>query len=152
MFRSSILAAVAVAVLIPTLASAQNAALAKQIEANERAVQDAVAKNDAAGFNKFVAVDAVNVDTGGVAAVSEFLKMLPQVKVASWAMDQVKVTSINDTTALITYRWTGKGSMMGQAFPSPVYASTVWSNKAGKWTAVFHQETTAAPPPPPAKK
>jgi hypothetical protein len=151
MFRSSMLAA-AVAVLVPTLASAQAGALAKQIEANERAAQEAVAKNDAAGFNKVVAADAITMDGAGVMPVSEFLKMLPQIKTASWAMDQVKVTSINDTTALITYRWTGKGTMMGQAFPSPVMASTVWANKAGKWMAVFHQETIATPPPPPAKK
>ena len=151
MFRSSILVA-AVVVLIPTLASAQNAALAKQIEANERAVSEAVAKNDAAGFNKLIAADAISMDGAGLMAVSEFVKILPQVKTTSWAIDQVKVTAINDTTALITYRWTGKGTFMGQAMPSPVFASTIWASKAGKWMAVFHQETTATPPPPATKK
>jgi hypothetical protein len=152
MSRTSLLVVLAVAFLVPNVATAQNAALAKQIEANERAVQDAVAKGDAAAFNKLVAADGMSLEGSGPMPVSEFVKMLPQVKVASWAIDQVKVTPINDTTAVITYRWTGKGTMMGQAFPSPVFASTVWANKAGKWMAVFHQETIATPPPPPAKK
>jgi hypothetical protein len=152
MFRSSLLVA-AVAVLVPTLASAQaGAAIAKQLEANERAVNEAVAKNDAAGFTKLVAADGISVDGNGIMPVAEFLKMLPQVKIASYAIDQLKVTSVSDTTAVVTYRWTGKGTMMGQAFPSPVYASSVWVNKAGKWTNVFHQESTAIPPPPPVKK
>jgi hypothetical protein len=36
--------------------------------------------------------------------------------------------------------------------PETVYASTVWTERNGKWVAVFHQETGAAPPQAPAKK
>lgn len=148
MFRTSTLAAaVVVAFLVPVSAAAQPA-IAKQIEANERALNDAVAKADAVAFKNLVADSAISVDGSGAMPVTEFIKMLPQVKVASWAIDQVNVLAINDTTAFITYRWTGKGTMAGQAFPSPVYASTVWSNKGGSWVAVLHQESTALPPPP----
>ena len=35
---------------------------------------------------------------------------------------------------------------MNQPVPENVYASTVWTERNGKWVAVFHQETTAAPP------
>ena len=57
----------------------------------------------------------------------------------------------DDKTALVLYKWTGAGTMMGQPVPSPTYASTVWTKKGGKWVAIFHQETTAATPPPAAK-
>ena len=36
--------------------------------------------------------------------------------------------------------------------PSPTWASTVWTNKGGKWMAVFHQETAAMPAPTAAAK
>jgi hypothetical protein len=58
---------------------------------------------------------------------------------------------VDDNTAVHYYRWTGKGTYMGQPVPSPVYASSVWTNRGGKWIAVYHQETAAMPPPPPPK-
>ena len=147
---------VALALLVPSFANAQQkvdrAAAAKQIEANERAVNDALAKGDVATFNKFVAADAIGIDpAAGVSSVAEFVKMIPQAKVESWAIDNFRVTWINDTTALTTFRWTGKGSMMGQPFPSPTWASSIWVNRGGNWVGVFHQETTAVAPQP-AKK
>jgi len=147
MLRRSIL--VAVALLVPVLSFGQdNAAIAKQIEANERAVNAAVAKGDLAGFKALVADDAVSGDGAGFMPVSEFEKEFNQIKVASFNIDQVNVKVVNPTTAIVTYHWTGKGTMMGQPIPGNVMASSVWVNKAGKWQVVFHQETVATPPPP----
>jgi hypothetical protein len=56
---------------------------------------------------------------------------------------------VDANTVVVSYTWTGSGTMMGQPVPSPTYSSTVWTKRAGKWMAVFHQETVA---PPPAKK
>jgi len=67
-------------------------------------------------------------------------------------IDQVKVVVANDTSAIITYRFTAKGSMMGQPMPSTVLASTTYANRGGKWVAVFHQETIPTPPPAAPKK
>ena len=153
MLRRSLIAAVVL--LVPVLSFAQdNAAIAKQIEANERAVNAAVAKGDLAGFKALIADDAVAGDGAGFMPVSEFEKEFNQMKVASYNIDQVNVKVVNPTTAIITYHWTGKGTMMGQPMPGNVMASSVWVNKAGKWQAVFHQETVATPPPaaPPAAK
>jgi hypothetical protein len=41
---------------------------------------------------------------------------------------------------------------MNQPVPPMTYASTVWTERNGKWVAVFHQESAAAPPPPAKKK
>jgi len=151
MLRRSLL--VAVALFVPVLSFGQDtAALAKQLEANERAVNAAVAKGDLAGFKALVADDAVSGDGAGFMPVAEFEKMFNQLKMASYAIDQVNVKVINPNTAIVTYHWTGKGTMMGQPVPGNVMASSVWVNKAGKWQVVFHQETVATPPPPPAKK
>lgn len=142
-----------VVALLPSLAAAQTntAANIKQIEAMERGLNAAIQKGDINAFKANIAEDAVLMDGNGAMPIAEFLKMFNQVKLTSFTIEQAKVTFLNDTAAVITYRWTGKGTMTGQPVPSPTWASTTWVKRAGKWVAVFHQETVVTPPPP-AKK
>lgn len=130
---------------------ADRPAIEKQLVANERAVNAAFAKGDVKGFMSHIDKTGVSVDMMGVTKVSEFEKMIAQTKVESWNIDQSQFVWVNPQTAVHVYRWTGKGTFMGQPFPSPTWASTVWTSRDGKWLAVFHQET-AAMPAPPAKK
>ena len=73
------------------------------------------------------------MDGTGVMPVSEFVKEYAQIKLQTFTIDQVE-------------------AMTGQAMPSPVWASTTYANRGGKWVAIFLQETIPSPPPPPAKK
>ncbi len=135
--------------LVAGLAYAQapnRAAIEKTLIERENAINTAFATNDVAGFKKYLAPDAYGIDPGGLNSVAEFEKQMSQVKVESWKIDNTKVIWVNDDTAVLTYTWTGKGTMMGQPFPSPTYASTIYTNRNGNWVAVFHQETAAAPP------
>ena len=152
MIRRLLLLTLVVSIPSAVLAQANRDALAKQLEANERAINVAVQKSDIAGFSALVATDGFAMDGTGLMAVSEFVKMFNQMKLTTFSIDQVKVIPASDTAAVITYRFTGKGTMMGQPMPSPVLASTTYANRGGKWVAVFHQETIPTPPPPAAKK
>jgi uncharacterized protein DUF4440 len=153
---ASALAATAVSsAFSQTPAAANHAAVEKQIVANERAINDAVAKGDMKGFHAYIAMDAIGIDPGGISKVNapDFDKMLLATKIQSWNIDGSQFYWIGDATAVHMYRWTGKGTYEGQPIPSPTWASTIWTNKGGKWLAVFHQETTAmSPPAPPAAK
>jgi hypothetical protein len=133
-------------------AAANRAAIEKQIVASERAINDAIAKGEMKTFHSIVAADAAGVDTGGITRVNapDFDKMMQQAKIQSWDIDGSQFYWVNDSTVVHMYRWTGKGTYAGQPIPSPVWTSTVWTNKGGKWTAVFHQETVAMAPPSPA--
>ena len=140
-----------------TPASSNHAAIEKQIVAIERAVNDAFAKGDLKAFHSNIASDAVTIDPTGISKVTtpEFDKMMSSIKIQTWNIDGSQFYWISDTTVLHLYRWTGKGTFAGQPLDSPTWASTVWTNKGGKWMAVFHQETTAmapAPAAPPARK
>ena len=130
--------------------AATHAAIEKQIVANERAINDAFAKNDPKTFHAFVAADGFGIDAMGISKVADMDKMMPQLKVTAWNIDGSQFYWVNDSTVVHMYRWTGKGMFQGQPVPSPVWASTVWTNKGGKWAAMFHQETAAMPMPPPA--
>jgi hypothetical protein len=131
------------------------AAIEKALIANEMKVNDAVVKGDLAAFKAVVADDAWSIDEGmGMSPVSEFEKMLkPGVaKVTGIKLDEFKVVWVDADTAILTYTWTGKGTMMDQPVKSPTFAASVYAKRGGKWVAVFHQETPKAAAPAPAKK
>lgn len=132
--------------------AASKAATEKALIANENKVSEAVAKHDLKTFNDLVAADGVSADMGGFMKVADFTKTFDQVKISAWHIMDTKVAWIDDKSAIVTYTWMGKGTYMNQPLPETVYASTVWTERNGKWVAVFHQETGAAPPSPPKKK
>jgi hypothetical protein len=128
------------------------AATEKALIANENTIAEAVAKQDAKTFLSLLAPEAFAADTGGFMKASDFSKTLDQVKITSWHIMNPQVVWVDDKTAVVAYTWMGAGTYMNQPVPGTVYASTVWTERNGKWVAVFHQETTAAPPPPAKKK
>jgi hypothetical protein len=132
--------------------AASKAATEKALIANENKVSEAVAKHDLKTFNDLVAADGSSADMNGFMKVADFTKTFDQVKISAWHLMDTKVMWIDDKSAIVTYTWMGKGTYMTQPLPETVYASTVWTERNGKWVAVFHQETGAAPPAPPKKK
>ena len=128
------------------------AATEKALIANENKVNEAVAKHDTKTFTDLVASDAVSADMNGFMKVADFVKTMDQMKVTSWHIMDPQVVWVNDKTAVVGYTWMGSGTYQNQPFPGTTYASTVWTERNGKWVAVFHQETAAAPPAPAKKK
>jgi hypothetical protein len=131
-------------------ASTDRAGVEKQLAATEQKISDAFAKRDVAGMKANVADDAVAIDPGGVIPVSEFFKQLPamDVKLTDVKLSDFKYHWIDANNVVLTYTWTGKGTVAGQPVQSPTIASTLYTKRNGKWLAYFHQETTAAPAPP----
>lgn len=143
--------------LTSSMALAQDkAAIEKALIANETKVNDAFAKADKAAFNALVSPDGIALDGTGYMKVADLMTMFDKIKITSHALSETKVIWVDDTTAVVAYKWTGAGTFDGQKVHSPTYASTVWTKKGDKWWAIFHQETDAvkppAPPKPPVKK
>jgi len=150
MRRPVTLLVVMLAVLAPAAVFTQTSRAAdeKQILANERAVHEAFAKGDAKGFLAQLAPNAFALDPMmGVMKAADFVNMFKDIKVESWNIDQSRIDFASNDVAIHTFRWTGKGTMMGQPFPSPVLSTTVWVKQGGKWLAYFHQETLVMAPP-----
>ena len=117
--------------------------LDKALIANERKMNDAVAKGDKATFVSLVSPNAWSADGGGFMKISDFVAAFDQVKVTSWSISDEKVNWIDGNNAVVTYKWTGAGTFQGQPLPGNVYASTVWTKKGDKWVATYHQESEA---------
>jgi hypothetical protein len=131
-------------------AASGNAQAEKTLVANERAVIEAVAKADAAGFKQHVAAESWSIDPmAGRMSTAMFLEQFDQMakdmKMTSWDITDVQTLWVNPNVAVLTYKWTGQGTYQGQPIPSPTWASTVWARRNGKWVALFHQESAAPP-------
>ena len=152
--RSTLLAAgLTLACASPAFAqTAGKAAIEKILIANENKVNEAVMKHDAASFTALVAADGISADMGGIMKVSDFVKSMDQAKIQNFQILNPQVMWVDDKSAVVVYTWKGKGTWMNEPVPETTYASTVWTERNGKWVAVFHQETGAAPAPPAKKK
>jgi len=131
-------------------AGAQDAQAEKTIIANERAATEAFAKGNVTGFSAVVATSGWAIDPViGRAPVADLVKdfaaATKDFKVTSWDISDSKFMWADPSTAIHSYKWTGKGTDHGKPIVSPVWASTVWTKKDGKWTAIFHHESPAPP-------
>lgn len=127
-----------------------HSAVEKALMANETKITEMFAKKDIAGLKTLIAENGYGIDPMGGNPVSQMYAELPKMdfKVTDQKLSDFHFQWIDDNTVVMSYTWTGKGTMMGQPLPSPTYSSTVWTKKNNKWWAVFHQETPAMPAPP----
>ncbi|MGE5835500.1 MAG: nuclear transport factor 2 family protein [Acidobacteriota bacterium] len=143
-----LLAAFQITARVDAQAPPDRAAIEKTLMANENKINDAFSKKDIATLKTLIAEDGVGVDPMGANTAGEMFKQLPtmDMKVSDTKLSDFKFIWVDANTVVMTYTWSGKGTMMGQPVPSPAYASTVWTKRGNAWKAVFHQETAAAPP------
>jgi hypothetical protein len=147
-----LLFAAAVGASVPARAQAQDPATEKALIANERAINGGIVKGDPAAFKEHVAADGWAIDSmSGRMPTAQFLKdfakMTAGLKITKWDITEPKVIWVDANTAVVTYKWTGTGTYEGKPIPPATWASTVWTKKNGKWTALFHQESNIEPPP-----
>jgi len=129
-------------------------ACAAEPSADEAAVRDLEARSwiawqnhDAAFFEQFLSDDHVEIHGYGVvgkAAVVEIVRS-PFCKVQSYTLGPFSVTAVSADAMLLTYR-AEQDTTCGKArVPSPVWASSVYARRAGRWVNVLYQHTPVAP-------
>ena len=128
-------------------AAAQDATPFAPVVAQERAVLDAVVKNDTAAFNRSLGGDFVYVDVRGPVRweLAKTTAMLMDCKTTSLSMDNPQTTRVGKDLVVLTYTSAGDQTCGGQKAPSPVYSMSVWQMRGGHWVGVAHSEVPAAP-------
>ena len=120
-----------------------------RIASSEKAIIDAIFKNDAKTFHSYVVPDSYAVGGEGVLKVSAFDQMMNEMKtnckVAKWAVSDPTFYWFNDSTVVYTYKLTVDGTCQNQPMGA-TWGSSVWVNKGGKWLGAFHQDTEVSPP------
>ena len=125
----------------PAMSKAQ---LQKHLAATEKKLWEAWKNKDTKPFKSWISADGVIVGENGVQGKSDILKFVGEsdCTVKSYELSDFKVTMLNSGAALLTYKGTADGTCGGTAVP-PVWASTIYVNRGGKWLAFSHQETAA---------
>ena len=105
------------------------AGVQKQIETNERAIIEAIFKNDAKTFHSLVVGDSLILSGDGLLKVAEFDTMMKETA-ATCKVSKVQTSDsafywVNDTTVVHVYKTAMDASCNGEPI-KPSWSSSVW--------------------------
>ncbi|MDQ5844691.1 MAG: nuclear transport factor 2 family protein [Acidobacteriota bacterium] len=117
--------------------------------AKEKAIWDAIKNKDYDAFSNFLAAEQLEVLPEGVSDKAQSLAGVKQFEPSELTFSDWKFMPIDKNSFILTYSVTMKGKYKGKEFPAETArASSAWVNRAGKWEAIYHQETPVRPPMP----
>jgi len=125
----------------PAMSRAQSSRI---IIATEKKLWEAWKNKNIKLFRAMLTADSVTISDSGVANKTEALAALEvPCEVKSYELSELKVTFLNSSAALLTYKSTQDATCGGQQVPAIVWSSSAYVLRGGKWLAASHQETPA---------
>ena len=126
----------------PAMSKAQSQ---RMIIATEKKLWEAWKNKDVKPFKANLSADSIMIGDTGVANKAAAIKDLEGMacEVKTYELSDIKVTFLNSSAALITYKATQDATCGGQQIPAAVWASSAYVMRGGKWLAASHQETVA---------
>jgi hypothetical protein len=102
--------------------------------------------HDAAFFKRFLSQDHVEVHPYGIVGKSAVVEGVrsPACIVQSYSLGPFAVTPVSADAILLTYRAEQNTSCGGLKVPSPVWATSLYARRAGRWTNILYQHTPVA--------
>ena len=141
--------ALALLTLAATFALGQtkpNDSVEAQIVALEKSAFEAWKKKDKKFFEEHMSENGQYLDLNGVGGKAQYVKAIidNDCTVSRYSLDNTKVTLLSKDVALLTYRYAHDVVCGGNPEASPLWATTVYVKRGGKWLIAFHQEIAAA--------
>ena len=138
-----LLAATSVVAAETTLAAADER-LIRELEASSWV---AWKSHDARFFERFLSDDHVEVHGYGIVGKGAVVEGVrgPLCVVQSYSLGPLSLTLVSIDTVLVTYRAEQNTSCGGARVPSPVWATSLYARRAGRWVNVLYQHTPVAP-------
>jgi hypothetical protein len=118
-------------------------ALQETLTRLERASWDAWRKRDGKFFETFLSDDHVEVGVAGPAGKTTVVAGVasPTCIVKSFALDTFALTLFDASTAALTYHAQQDTTCGGVAVPSPVWVSSLYLKRSGRWQNGLYQQT-----------
>lgn len=140
------LALVAAAFTFASGQTLRNSSVEAEIVALENRAFEAWKNKDKKFFEEHMAQDSYYLAADGTITKAQFVQIVAgdACKVTTYSLDNTKVTMLNKDAALLTYRYSHDAVCGGTPEASPLWASTVYVRRGGKWLIAFHQEIPAA--------
>jgi len=117
----------------------------RAIIATEKKFWEAWKNKDMKFFRANLSADAVMIGNSGVADKKTSLTAMEgeACEVKNYELMDLKVTFLNSSTAILTYKSTQDATCGGETVPPTVWSSSVYVMRNGRWYAASHQETVA---------
>lgn len=137
------LAAFALLPLAAATAAAPPPALVDELVALEKQSWTAWQARDAAFFDSFLSADHVEVGIAGPAGKELVLKVVGSsaCTVAGWSVDRFSATQAGPDAVLLVYHAAQDTTCGGKPVPSPVWASSLYVRRDGRWQNLMYQQT-----------
>ena len=102
--------------------------------------------HDGKFFEQFLSDDHVEVGFGGVTDKKNVVAGVtsPACTVKSYAIDHFALAVLDKSTAVLTYHASQDTTCGGTAVPSPVWASSLYVKRSGRWLNATYQQTQTA--------
>jgi len=125
--------------------AASQKTLAETLEGLERQSWVAWKNRDGKFFSHFLSDDHVEVGVGGISDKATVVAGVasPICVVKSYAVDNFKLTVFDADTALLTYHAAQDTACNGKAVPSPVWATSLYVRRGGRWLNALYEHTPA---------
>jgi len=141
--------ALALLTFVVSIASGQmkpNNSVEAEIVALEQKAFEAWKNKDRKFFEEHMYEAGQYLDADGVGGKAQYVKAIidNDCTVSSYSLDNTRVTMLGEDVALLTYRYANDVVCGGKPEASPLWASTVYVKRGGKWLIAFHQEISAA--------
>jgi hypothetical protein len=109
----------------------------------EKKSWEAWKNRDGKFFQQFLSDDHVEVGFGGVTNKATVVNGVasPVCVVKSYAVDKFSLVRFDANTALLTYHAAQDTTCGGQAVPSPVWVSSLYLKRHGRWLNALYQQT-----------
>ena len=143
--RSTLLLAALIAATAARAGPAQDAALEKELIALETQSWVAWQGHDGPFFDRFLSADHVEVQLDGPAGKAGVVRTVSGggCTVRSYKVDRFKLTRLAADSALLTYR-AEQDTVCGAAHvPSPVWATSLFVRRAGRWENALYVHSPA---------
>jgi hypothetical protein len=125
------------------LAATDTAALKDALTNLEKQSWEAWQKRDGKFFQDFLADDHVEVGFGGPTNKATVVRGVgsPVCVVKSYTVEGFELTMFDEKTALLTYHAAQDTTCGGNAVPSPVWVSSLYVKRDGRWLNALYQQT-----------
>jgi hypothetical protein len=118
-------------------------ALKDTLVAMEKQSWEAWKNHDGKFFQEFLSDDHVELGFGGPQNKASVVAGVagPVCSVKSYEVDHFELAVVDANTALLTYHAAQNTTCGGQPVPSPVWVSSLYVKRDGRWFNFFYQQT-----------
>ena len=129
--------------ILPLGTEASTDALKETLMQLEKQSWEAWKNRDGTFYQTFLSDDHVELGFGGRSTKSSVVAFVgsPVCVVKSYALDHFQLTVFNASTALLTYHAVQDTNCGGKPVPSPVWVSSLYVQRNGRWLNALYQQT-----------